>query len=57
MTIAVDHPKIMIPVAASNDAKILQPGSAVMSPYPRVVKVTMEKYNASSKVSIAPTVL
>ena len=42
-TIAVDQPKNIIPAAASIDARILLFSLKMMSPYPRVVKVTIEK--------------
>ena len=42
-TIAVVQPNMMVPLAASKEARSRQLASSVTSPYPRVVKVTVEK--------------
>jgi hypothetical protein len=40
---AVVQPNMMMPVAASKEARIRQRSSTTTSPYPSVVKVTVEK--------------
>jgi len=56
ITIAVDQPKIMIPIAASEAASSLHCPDMVISPYPSVVNVTMEKYKESAKEARAPVI-
>ena len=55
--IAVVHPMDIIPLMASNPASNLAPECNVISPYPRVVNVTREKYNASVNVENSYCVL
>ena len=52
--IAVDQPKIMIPPAAWIEASNLHCSFNSMSPYPNVVNVTIENYNASDNCENAP---